>query len=113
MIDPNEPARELWNRYYIVTMELLKFINAQDIDEFLELVAQRKKLGEMIEQLPANNYRQTPECEALFNKIRPLDMQIIYKAKSWLNKAKKNNMAVKSYDLVGKNPLGSMVNREL
>ena len=113
MADVMEQARDLWNRYYMVTTELLKFIDQQNIDEFLELVGQRKKLGEMLNALPDTEYRQTAECQALFEKIKPLDMQIIYKAKSWLNKSKKHTMAVKSYDLVGKNPLGHRLNREL
>lgn len=112
MADLIEQARDYWNRYYMVTTELLKFIDKQDIDEFLELVDQRKKLGEMLEALPDTEYRKTAECQALFEKIKPLDMQIIYKAKSWLNKSKKKNMAVKSYDLVGKNPLGHVLNRQ-
>lgn len=112
MADTNETARDLWGRYYMVTLDLLKFIDKQNIDEFLELVSQRKKLGEMLDALPDTEYRKTAECQALFEKIKPLDMQIIYKAKSWLNKSKRQNLAVKSYDLVGKNPLGHRFNQK-
>jgi hypothetical protein len=108
----NEQVRDLWGRYYMVTLDMLKFIDRQKIDEFLELVSQRKKLGDMLDSLPDTEYRQTRECQVLFEKIRPLDMQIIYKAKSWLNKSKRQNLAVRSYDLIGNNPLGHRFNHK-
>ena len=111
MVDGHEQVRTLWEKYYMLTTELLKFITAQDVDEFLELVDQRRRMLEMIQSADDKAYEQTEECQQLFEKIRPLDMQIIYKAKSWLNKSKKRNMAVKSYDLLGQNPIGHAFNR--
>ena len=105
-------AKQLWDKYYTITTELLKFFNTEDIDEFLELVRQRTVIFDRIQALPEDNYRHTPEGEALVGKIRPLDMQIIYKAKSWLNKSKRQNVAVKSYDLMGMNPLGHRFNKK-
>lgn len=105
-------ARELWGKYFMVTNELLKFIDKQDIDNFIELIDQRQKLIELLNELPDTEYRKTEECQALFAKIKPIDMQLLYKSKSWLNKAKRNTMAVKSYDLTGANPLGNMLNRQ-
>ena len=102
----------LWDKYYMVTTELLKFIDKENIDEFLELVNQRTKLFEQLEAAGNTTYRQTGEYQALVSKIKPLDMQIIYKAKTWLNKSKKQNTAVKSYDLTGVTPLGHMFNRK-
>ena len=59
-------------------------------------------------------YRATPECQAIQQEIRPLDMQIVYKAKAWLNKSRRQNAMVKSYDLTTEhlNPLGNILNRE-
>ena len=113
MADDLQKAREIWGKYFMLTGELMKFIDKEDIDTFIELVDQRQKLLEMAEALPDTKYRQTEECKALFEKIKPLDMQIIYKAKSWLNKSKRNTMTVKSYDHIGSQPVGNMVNRKL
>lgn len=112
MEDKTARARELWQRYYMVTTELLKSVNHQDVDEFLMLVDQRTKLMEMLDELQADEYRQSAECQALFEKIKPLDMQIIYKAKSWLNKARRKNLAVRSYDINGLKPVGHLFNQE-
>ena len=105
-------AKKLWDTYYMITQELLKFINKQDIDEFLELVRQRTVIFDRLQAMPDKSYHQTKEYHELVEKIKPLDMQIIYKAKSWLNKSKRQNVAVKSYDLVGMNPLGHRFNKK-
>ena len=105
-------AKGLWEKYYMVTAELLKFIDEEDIDEFLELVRQRTVIFERIQALPDRSYQDSAEGQALIEKIKPLDMQTIYKAKTWLNKSKKNNEAVRSYDLTGLTPLGHMLNRK-
>jgi hypothetical protein len=59
-------------------------------------------------------YRATPECQAIQQEIRPLDMQIVYKAKSWLNKSRRQNAMVRSYDLTTEHlsPLGNILNQE-
>lgn len=99
--DPFLQAQSLWQKYFTLTNELLKFISKGDVDTFFELVDQRGQIIELLEALPKNNYRQSDECQALIEKIKPLDMQITFKAKAWLNKSRRQNNAVKSYDLTG------------
>lgn len=94
-------ARELWQRYLMLTRELLKFIDKQDIDTFLAIVPQRGDLIEKMKALPENQFRETQECKDMIEEIKPLDMQIIYKARSWLNKSRRQNSAVRAYDLTG------------
>ena len=111
---PKYTEKQLWEKYLIVTSELLKFIKAEDIDTFLDLVDQRQRLMEMMQALPEGerDFSSTPECDAMREQIKPMDMQIIYKAKTWLNKSKRQNMAVKSYDITGYMPAGNVFNRE-
>ena len=107
--------RQLWEKYWMVTQELLKFIKAEDIDTFLNLVDQRQQLMEMMQALPEEkqDFRHTEECAQLKEQIKPMDMQIMYKARTWLNKSRRNNSRVRSYDglrsLVG----GYNFNRQL
>lgn len=103
---------ELWERYLMITKELLKFIKEEDIDTFLDLVDQRQQLMEMMKKVPNPTFAKTPAGEAMIEQIKPMDMQIMYKARSWLNKSKRNNMAVKSYDITGFVPAGNVFNRE-
>ncbi|MCR5438270.1 MAG: flagellar protein FliT [Selenomonas sp.] len=108
-----EQAKANWEMYYTLSQELLKFINKQDIDEFLELTQQREAVVTRMKALPeTEEYRKTAECQALIERIKPLDMQIIYKAKSWLNKSKRQNATVHAYDLQEINPLGNILNKK-
>ena len=92
-------ARIIWEKYLSLTQELLKFINKQDIDTFLELVPQRERLIELDKKLPSHDFRQLPEFKEIAEKIKPLDREIMYKARAWLNKSRRQNSAVRSYDL--------------
>ncbi len=92
-------ADKLWQTYLSLTKELLKFIDRQDIDTFLSLVPQRTQLIEKIEALPSKDYRQLAEFKAIAEEIKPLDKEIMYKARAWLNKSRRQNSMVKSYDL--------------
>ena len=110
---PMEQAKANWDLYFVLTRELLKFIDQNDIDQFLELEKQRNTVVERMKALPeTEDYRKTEECQALVARIKPLDMQIIYKAKAWLNKSRKQNASVHAYDLQGVSGLGSILNKK-
>ena len=93
-------ARTLWRKYFVLTEELLKFSDQRDSELFMELVDQRERLIEKMKALPENNYRESDECKQLIEKIIPMDKQIIYRAKAWLNKSRRQNSMVRSYDLI-------------
>ncbi len=110
---PLEQAKAHFNMYYLLSQELLKFIDQNDIDQFLELEKQRGTVVERMQAIPETEvYRKTEECQALVAKIKPLDMQIIYKAKAWLNKSRHQNATVHAYDLQGVNTLGNILNKK-
>ncbi len=92
-------ARIIWQKYLSLTQELLKFINKQDIETFLELVPQRDRLIDLDKQLPSREYRELSEFKEIAEQIKPLDREIMYKARAWLNKSRRQNSAVRSYDL--------------
>ncbi len=108
-----DEARILWQKYFLLTEELLKYSDQRDSDLFVELVKQRGQLIEKLEALPKNNYRDSEEGQALIKKIIPMDNQIIYRARTWLNKSRRQNSTVRSYDLVGSIELnGTIFNRK-
>lgn len=110
----NEQAAVLWRKYLVMSKELLKFIEQGDIDTFLELVDQRVALVDRMKALPPHTFRKTQEFSDLVAQIKPLDMQVIYKARTWLNKSRRNSSAVRSYDLsnLSMNPSGNLFNRK-
>ena len=106
-------ARTLWQKYFALTKELLKFSDQRDSDLFIDLVDQREQLIEKMEALPKNDYRSTKECQALIEQIIPMDKQIIYRAKAWLNKSRRQNSAVRSYDVTNSfGTRGTVFNRQ-
>ena len=106
-------AKANFELYHMLTQELLKFIDKNDIDEFLELERQRSELVDRMKALPETEvYRKTEECQQLVQRIKPLDMQVIYKAKAWLNKSRQQNATVHAYDLQGTNALGNILNKK-
>ena len=102
-------ARALWQKYFALTKELFKFSDRTDSDLFTDLVDQRERLIEKIKALPKNNYRESEECKAMIAQMIPMDKQIIYKARAWLNKSRRQNSTVRSYDVVGAAELRGMV----
>ena len=92
-------ARKLWQTYLSLTKDLLKFINKQDVETFNELVPQRSGLIEKFEALPSNEYRKLDEFKAIAEEIKKLDQEIMYKARAWLIKSRRQNAVVRSYDL--------------
>ena len=106
-------ARELWQKYFALTKELLKFSDQKDTELFMELVDQRGQLIEMIQALPPNNYRESDECRAMIEQMIPMDRQIIYRARAWLNKSRRQNSTVRSYDVANSiGTRGSVFNRQ-
>ena len=94
-----DAAKILWEKYLILTEELLKFINQQDVETFLSLVPQRDQLIELMEKLPSKDYLQLEEFKKIGEKIIPMDREIMYKARAWLNKSRRQNSVVRAYDL--------------
>ena len=106
-----EAAHVLWEKYRVLTHELLKFVDENEIDTFIELVGQREQIVDLLRALPSDPYRMGTEWPAFDAEIHPLEMQIQYKARAWLNRSRRQNAAVHSYDLTGANPLGGHLNR--
>lgn len=112
-LEPMEQAKANWRLYYTLTQELLKFIDNDDVDQFLDLEQQRSDLVDRMKALPETEvYRKTQECQELVQKIKPLDMQVIYKAKAWLNRSRQQNASVHAYDIQGMNTLGNIFNKK-
>ena len=82
---------ELWRLYLELSREMLKFLKEDDVDRFLDIEAQR----------------------ALVEELKPIEMQIIYNTKVWLNKSRTQHETVLDYEVRGFDPNGHLVNREM
>lgn len=111
---PAYTEKQLWEKYLALTHELLKFIKAEEIDLFLQLVDQRQELLDRMKAVPEaqRDFSRTPECTAMREQIKPMDMQIMYKARTWLNKSRRNNAQVRNYDVTGYGASAGLFSRE-
>ena len=91
------PAGTLWQKYLLLTREMKKFLDRQDIDMTLSLMEQRTRLFDEIQALPGDDFRDTAAGQALLAELRPLDQALQQTARTWLNKSRRRNSAVRSY----------------
>ena len=108
----NSKAQELWEKFLVLTQEMFKFIEKNEIDTFLELLNQRLKLQEMIENLPKNEYHLSNEGKRVIAQINPINVEIQYKVQLWLNKTKKSQSMARAYDSLGYELAGFSLNRK-
>ena len=104
---------ELWQLYLELSHEMLKFIKEDDIDRFLDLEEQRAKVFEKMEACSIEAFKVTQEGRALVEELKPIEMQIIYNTKVWLNKSRTQHETVRDYEVRGFDPGGHLVNREM
>ena len=69
---------------------------------------------EMMQAVPEDrrDFSTTAECAAMKEQIKPMDMQIMYKARTWLNKSRRNNAQVRGYDVTGYGANAGLFSRE-
>ena len=90
-------ARSLWQQFLTLTEEMKKFIEKDDVDMFFDLAKQRETVFDWIEALSTDDFRDTPEGEALLAVLKPLDLAMQQAAKRWLNTARKRSESVEAY----------------
>ena len=105
-------AQKLWEKFLRLTQEMLRFLEKENVDMFLELLTQRLALQKSIEELANDTYHLTPEGKALIEQINPLNVKIQYKVQLWLNTTRKNQNMARAYDSLGYSTTGHQLNRE-
>ncbi|MGP1406861.1 hypothetical protein [Selenomonas sp.] len=111
-MEPRTPE-ELWRLYLELSREMLKFLKEDDVDRFLDLDAQRAEIFRQMEECSIEAFKVTQEGRTLLEQIKPLEMQLIYNTKVWLNKSRTQHEAVRDYEVRGFDPSGHLVNREM
>ncbi len=112
MENDDEKVKGLWLTYFSLSEEMLKFIERENIDVFLQLLSQREEIQKKLEAYGPSDWPKTKEGQALYQKMKPIDMQVQYKARLWLNKSKHKNEVARAYDSLGAQPAGHVFNRE-
>lgn len=99
--NPERTAVKLWQDYLFLSREMLKFLEKQEYDLFLELISQREKVQELLEKATADGFTQTEQGQLLLAQIRELDISITQKVQLFLNHARQKHSVSKAYDGYG------------
>lgn len=113
MPDLQAALPENMQAYLVLSEEMLKFLKADDVDRFLDLERQRVVIFGRMEEQGIEAFKATEEGQALLERLKPIEMQLIYSTKVWLNKMRTQNETVRSYEVRGFDPSGHLLNREL
>ena len=113
MPDLQASLAENMQAYFLLSEEMLKFLKEDDVDRFLDLERQRTVIFARMEEQGLEAFKTTEAGQTLLERLKPIEMQLIYSTKVWLNKARTQNDTVRSYEVRGFNPSGHLLNREL
>ena len=106
-----EDAATLWEQYFVLTQEMQKFLDREDIDEFLNIAEQRNVIFDRMIAATTPEHKKTEEYKAFLKKLQPIAKDVMDRAKSWLARSKQRNVKVRSYTAMpGFQPSGHMVN---
>jgi len=107
------PVRELWQDYLFVTKEMAKFLERQDKDMFNELLQQREKLQQMLDEAADGTYSVSPEGRQVFRQISDENQKMRVKLQYLLNTAKKQQTVSNAYENLGRRVTGRRLDRSL
>lgn len=105
-----EEARRLWEKYYVLTLEMQKFLDRENIDVFLEVAGQRNVIFDRMQEATTEAHKASDEYKAFLARLRPVAEDVGRRARIWLARSKKRNAEVRAYGAPGFQPAGHMVN---
>lgn len=98
----------MWLDYRFLTKEMLKFLAKQDMDLFYELLNQRHKLQDIIEQTADDGFRASPEGRTLLTEIQRDSDIIRENLQIKLGKSKRQNRVAQAYSSVSTTAVSQM-----
>ncbi|HHY26237.1 MAG TPA: hypothetical protein GX523_05710 [Desulfitobacterium dehalogenans] len=87
----------LWRDYLFLTKEMLKFLDKQDMELFHDLMNQRERMQALIEEIPDNGFRSSPEGRKLLSEIRGEDQILMSHFQATHSKAKHHHQVAEVY----------------
>jgi hypothetical protein len=110
---PQYNETELWQKFAMLTDEMKKFIDKNDIDQFLELNAQRDQFEKMIIKQKDATFIQSEEGQVLLRRLIAVQKEIHNTGQKWLNDSRMNRNVSRSYESLGFSLSGMQVDGKL
>ena len=110
---PQYNETELWQKFAMLTDEMKKFIDKNDIDQFLELDEQRDQFEKMIKKQKDHAFIQSVEGQALLKRLIAVQKEIHTAGQKWLNDSRMNRNVSRSYESLGFSMSGMQIDGKL
>lgn len=94
-------AKALWQDYRVLTKEMLKFLDRQDMALFYNILNQREQIQFIIEQTEDDGFKDSPEGRRLLEEIQSENELITNNLQFWLNSSKRHRQVSQIYNKVG------------
>ena len=91
-----EAAKALWEKYYTLTLEMQKFLNREDIDEFLNIAEQQNVIFDRMQAAITPEDKETDAYKDFLAKLQPIAKDVMQRANLWLARSKQRNVKVRS-----------------
>lgn len=92
---------QLWQKYEMLTDEMNKFLDQEDIDTFLELIDQQKFIENQIIQLEDKVFIKSVKGQQLLKKMIELNKSLRPKCQRWLNQSRNQRNISRAYESLG------------
>lgn len=92
----------LWQDYLFLTKEMGKFLAAEDIDMFLDLLGQREKLQGTLEKTDTGEFKKSPAGRKTFADIAAANAAVMRELTRLRNQAQKQQQLDGAYDLISR-----------
>lgn len=101
-------AQDLWQDYYFLTKEMLKFLIKQDMELFYDLMNQRERLQILIEQTADDGYKQSLAGRSLLREVKLESQHILEEMLIRMGKTKRQHQVSKAYNAASTTAVSQM-----
>lgn len=108
--DNVKDTQKLWQDYFFLTKEMIKFLEGKDLDLFFELMKQREHLQEMIESAVGDTYASSPEGQMFLRSLQQEDQRMVLTLQFTYNNARNQRNAANAYDNLVPSFIGNHLN---
>jgi hypothetical protein len=106
MTDKHKSPEKLWQDYLFLTRQMHQFLQRDNVDMFLELLAQREKLQAAIEAADTGRFKTSAAGVELFAAIRQADAVAMQELERLRNTMQRREDLSVAYEGMRARPLG-------
>jgi len=90
----------VWRNFYELSLEMKKFLEADDTDMFLEILRQRARFEAELKKRP-DRYIRSGAGQELLQKIVAVNRALVARGEAWLNRSRRGFAVSRQYEELG------------